>query len=137
MPGGSGGTLDSPFTITRNPTNSPETRDLEQAVHDAVEKDGKTVTCDVHLEYSDHSDDQKVSVPKYIQLEAHDQRGETIVDTTLDNPAHPLGNELVRAEVCRQPEPASEPRTAGPVPGWVRCGAGEERRSCRAGSHGR
>jgi hypothetical protein len=119
MPGGSGGTLDSPFTITRNPRNSPEARDLEQAVHDAAEKEGRD------------------SVPKYIPLEAHDQEGKTIVDTPLDNPAHPLGNELVRAEVCRQLEPASEPRTAGLVPGRVRCGAGEERRSCRAGSHGR
>jgi hypothetical protein len=60
-------------------------RDFEQAIHDAVKKDGKIVTYNVYLEYSD---DQKDSVPKYIQLEAYDQKGKTIVDTTLDNPAH-------------------------------------------------
>ncbi|PJE98150.1 hypothetical protein CUT44_08870 [Streptomyces carminius] len=85
MLGGSGDTLDNLFTITQNPTNSPEMRDFEQAIHNAVEKDGKIVTYNVYLEYSD---DQKDSVPKYIQLEAYDQHGKTIVDTTLDNPAH-------------------------------------------------
>ncbi|SFL68263.1 RHS repeat-associated core domain-containing protein [Streptomyces pini] len=85
MLGGSGDTLDNLFTITQNPTNSPEMRDLEQAIYDAVKKDGKIVTYNVYLEYSD---DQKDSVPKYIQLEAYDQKGKTIVDTSLENPAH-------------------------------------------------
>ena len=85
MLGGSGDILDNLFTITQNPTNSPEMWGFEQAIRDAVKKGGKIVTCNVYLEYTD---DQKDSVPKYIQLEAYDQHGKTIVDTTLENPAH-------------------------------------------------
>ncbi|MET9622719.1 DUF6531 domain-containing protein [Streptomyces sp. NPDC006464] len=84
MLGGSGDTLDNLFTITQNPTNSPDMRDWEQDIYNAVKKEG-VVTYSVFLEYSD---DQKDSVPKYIQLEAYDRKGNVVVDTMLDNPAH-------------------------------------------------
>ncbi|MFD3565934.1 RHS repeat-associated core domain-containing protein [Streptomyces sp. NPDC058667] len=83
MLGGSGDTLDNLFTITQNPTNSPEMRDWEQAIYNSVKEHGHA-TYNVYLEYSD---DKKDSVPKYIQLEAHDRQGNVIVDTMLDNPA--------------------------------------------------
>ncbi|MFJ9703439.1 RHS repeat-associated core domain-containing protein [Streptomyces fradiae] len=85
MLGGSGDTLDNLFTITQNPTNSPDMRDWEQAIYNAVKDRNKIVTYNVFLEYSD---DKADSVPKTIQLEAFDQHGKTIVDTILDNPAH-------------------------------------------------
>ncbi|MER8002751.1 DUF6531 domain-containing protein [Streptomyces sp. NPDC095613] len=83
MLGGSGDTLDNLFTITQNPTNSPEMRDWEQDIYNEARRG--VVTYNVYLEYSD---DQKDSVPKYIQLEAFDRHGNVIVDTVLDNPAH-------------------------------------------------
>ncbi|MHC3815411.1 MULTISPECIES: RHS repeat-associated core domain-containing protein [unclassified Streptomyces] len=82
--GGSGDTLDNLFTITQNPTNTPDMRGYEDVVYQAVKKDG-VATYNVYLEYSD---DQKDSVPKYIQLEAFDKKGNLIVDKFLDNPAH-------------------------------------------------
>ncbi|WP_262386960.1 RHS repeat-associated core domain-containing protein [Streptomyces sp. TRM49041] len=85
MLGGSGDTLDNLFTIIQNPTNSPEMRDFEQAIYNAVQKDGKIVTYNVYLEYTD---DKRDSVPVSVQLEAADQHGKSIVDTILDNPAH-------------------------------------------------
>ncbi|WP_318036715.1 DNA/RNA non-specific endonuclease [Streptomyces chengmaiensis] len=85
MLGGSGDTLDNLFTITQRPTNSPEMRDWEQALYNAVHDDHKIVTYSVYLEYTD---DAKDSVPKYIQLEAFDQHGNTLVGEMLDNPAH-------------------------------------------------
>ncbi|MGA5873955.1 RHS repeat-associated core domain-containing protein [Streptomyces cinereoruber] len=86
MLGGSGDTLDNLFTITQNPTNSPVMRDLEQAIYDEVKSPtGGVVTYNVYLEYTD---DRKDSVPKYIQLEALDKKGNVIVDEYLTNPAH-------------------------------------------------
>ncbi|MFI6415366.1 RHS repeat-associated core domain-containing protein [Streptomyces sp. NPDC050585] len=85
MLGGSGDILENLFTITQNPTNSPDMRDWEQAIYDAVKYKNKIVTYNVYLEYSDDLAD---SVPMSIQLEAFDQHGKTIVDTILDNPAH-------------------------------------------------
>ncbi|MGP4002869.1 RHS repeat-associated core domain-containing protein [Streptomyces sp. 8N706] len=85
MLGGSGDTLDNLFAITQNPTNSPRMRDFEQAVYDAVNDRGEIVTYNVYLEYTD---DKKDSVPVSIQLEASDRRGNTLVDTILENPAH-------------------------------------------------
>ncbi|MEU6882888.1 DNA/RNA non-specific endonuclease [Streptomyces sp. NPDC046712] len=82
--GGSGDTLDNLFTITQNPTNSPEMRDWERDTYNAVKKEG-AVTYSVYLEYTD---DKKDSIPKYIQLEAYDRKGNVVVDTMLDNPAH-------------------------------------------------
>jgi RHS repeat-associated protein len=86
MLGGSGDTLDNLFTITQNPTNSPDMRDWEQTIYNEVSSPtGGPVTYNVFLEYTD---DQKDSVPKYIQLEAFDKNGKLIVDTILENPAH-------------------------------------------------
>ncbi len=85
MLGGSGDTLDNLFTITQNPTNTPEMRDWEQSIHDAVKDKNKIVTYNVYLEYSDDLAD---SVPKTIQLEASDQHGNMLVEKILDNPAH-------------------------------------------------
>jgi chloramphenicol 3-O-phosphotransferase len=84
MLGGSGDTLDNLFTITQNPINSPEMRDHEQAIYNAVKDNGEVVTYNVYLEYSDDLPD---SVPKYIQLEAHGTKG-FVLDQPLDNPAH-------------------------------------------------
>ncbi|MFJ3786848.1 DNA/RNA non-specific endonuclease [Streptomyces sp. NPDC090093] len=86
MLGGSGDTLDNLFTITQNPTNSPVMRDLEQAIYNEVKSPtGGVVTYNVYLEYTD---DRKDSIPKYIQLEALDKKGNIIVDEYLTNPAH-------------------------------------------------
>nr|WP_229851382.1 DNA/RNA non-specific endonuclease [Streptomyces roseolus] len=86
MLGGSGDTLDNLFTITQNPTNSPVMRDFEQAIYDEVNSPtGGVVTYNVYLEYTD---DRKDSMPKYIQLEALDKKGNIIVDEYLTNPAH-------------------------------------------------
>ncbi|MEU8765019.1 RHS repeat-associated core domain-containing protein [Streptomyces sp. NPDC048659] len=82
--GGSGDTLDNLFTITQNPTNSPDMRHWEDQVYRAVAA-GKIVTYNVYLDYTDDLPD---SVPKYIQLEAHDQHGNLIFDQPLTNPAH-------------------------------------------------
>ncbi|MFJ2113097.1 RHS repeat-associated core domain-containing protein [Streptomyces sp. NPDC087850] len=83
MLGGSGDTLDNLFTITQTPTNSPDMRDWEKRIYDAV-ADGEIVTYNVYLEYTD---DLKDSVPKYIQLEASSNRN-LDVDVPLTNPAH-------------------------------------------------
>ncbi|MEU6774795.1 RHS repeat-associated core domain-containing protein [Streptomyces sp. NPDC046759] len=83
MLGGSGDHPDNLFAITQNPTNSPEMRDWEQDMYDAVRK-GEVVHYNVYLEYTD---DLKDSVPKYIQLEAHGHRGFSL-DVSLKNPAH-------------------------------------------------
>jgi RHS repeat-associated protein len=84
MLGGSGDTLDNLFTITQNPTNSPDMRDHEQDIYNAVKDNGEVITYNVYLEYSDDLPD---SVPKYIQLEAHGTKGFAL-DQLLDNPAH-------------------------------------------------
>ncbi|MDQ0946052.1 RHS repeat-associated protein [Streptomyces sp. V1I1] len=83
MLGGSGDTLDNLFTITQNPTNSPDMRDWEQDIYNAV-ADGEIITYNVYLEYTD---DEKDSVPKYIQLEATGNRGFSL-DVPMTNPAH-------------------------------------------------
>ncbi|MFB8273523.1 DNA/RNA non-specific endonuclease [Streptomyces sp. NPDC055955] len=83
MLGGSGDTLDNLFTITQNPTNSPDMRDWEQDIYDAAKK-GEVIEYNVYLEYTD---DEKDSVPKSIQLEAYGNRGFSL-DVMLDNPAH-------------------------------------------------
>ncbi|MET9498438.1 RHS repeat-associated core domain-containing protein, partial [Streptomyces sp. NPDC006552] len=82
MLGGSGDTLDNLFTITQNPTNSPDMRDWEQDIYDAAHK-GEVIHYNVYLEYTDNLKD---SVPKYIQLEATGDRGFTL-DVPLRNPA--------------------------------------------------
>ncbi|WP_031479179.1 RHS repeat-associated core domain-containing protein [Streptomyces bicolor] len=83
MLGGSGDIPENLFAITQNPTNSPEMRDWEQDIYDAVSK-GEVINYNVYLEYTD---DLKDSVPKYIQLEAEGNRGFKL-DVPLTNPAH-------------------------------------------------
>ncbi|MFE2595649.1 RHS repeat-associated core domain-containing protein [Streptomyces sp. NPDC059396] len=92
MLGGSGDTLDNLFTITQNPTNSPDMRDLEQSIYNAVSVDGETVTYNVYLEYTD---DNKDSVPKWIQMEAYGD-GDFSLDILLENPEHAAQQERRR-----------------------------------------
>ncbi|NEB07243.1 RHS repeat protein, partial [Streptomyces sp. SID13726] len=66
--GGSGDILDNLFTITQDRTNSPDMRDDEQRVYNAVLGDsannvpGQTVQYSVYLDYPDNRAD---SVPKW------------------------------------------------------------------------
>ncbi len=97
MLGGSGDIEDNLFTITQNPTNSPEMRDFEQAVYDAVHggehRPGEIAHYNVYLEYGN---DDRTSPPKYIQLEAYghrtDAHGRPIfsMEAYFTNPAHDL-----------------------------------------------
>ncbi|WP_037861778.1 DUF6531 domain-containing protein, partial [Streptomyces sp. NRRL S-241] len=90
MLGGSGDTLDNLFTITQDPTNSPDMRDDEQRVYNAVLGDsannvpGQTVQYSVYLDYPDNRAD---SVPKWIQLEANGKDGFHMGTSRL-NPDH-------------------------------------------------
>ncbi|UQA92762.1 RHS repeat-associated core domain-containing protein [Streptomyces halobius] len=85
MLGGSGDTLDNLATITQNPTNSPHMRDDEQDIYDAVAPDdGEIVQYSVYLEYTD---DNKHSVPKWIQMEADGNKGFKL-EANLKNPDH-------------------------------------------------
>ncbi|MFE4336756.1 RHS repeat-associated core domain-containing protein [Streptomyces sp. NPDC056831] len=90
MLGGSGDTLDNLFTITQDPTNSPDVRDDEQAIYNAVHGDpaqnirGQTVQYSVYLDYPDNRAD---SVPKWIQLEANGKDGFHLGTSRL-NPGH-------------------------------------------------
>ncbi|MBT2492424.1 DNA/RNA non-specific endonuclease [Streptomyces sp. ISL-96] len=85
MLGGSGDTLDNLATLTQNPTNSPDMRDLEQSIYNAVSPDdGEIVQYSVYLEYTD---DNKDSVPKWIQMEADGNKGFKL-EEALENPDH-------------------------------------------------
>lgn len=89
MLGGSGDTLANLFCATQNPTNSPDMRDDEQRIYDAVlgnpatNDPGQTVQYSVYLDYPDTRAD---SVPKWIRWEAHGQNGFQL-GTSLQNPA--------------------------------------------------
>ncbi|MFC5253512.1 RHS repeat-associated core domain-containing protein [Streptomyces nigrescens] len=80
--GGTGDDLDNLFTISQNPTNTPEMTHYEDLVYHAAKKG--PVQYNVYLEYA--NDDAKI--PKYIQMEAYDHRGKLLFDVPLDNPAH-------------------------------------------------
>ncbi|MGW1281968.1 RHS repeat-associated core domain-containing protein [Streptomyces tsukubensis] len=88
--GGSGDHPNNLFTISQNPTNTPEMSMFEQEVYDAVDR-GEIVTYNVYLEYVNDDPD---SPPKYIQLEASGHRrdadGNLLFDIEdfLTNPAH-------------------------------------------------
>ncbi|MFF5767786.1 RHS repeat-associated core domain-containing protein [Streptomyces tanashiensis] len=88
--GGSGDHEDNLFTISQNPTNTPEMSMFEQRVYDAV-YDHDVVQYSVYLEYADDDPD---SPPKTIQVEAFgtkkDRNGDLLFDegTFFDNPAH-------------------------------------------------
>nr|WP_248782930.1 RHS repeat-associated core domain-containing protein [Streptomyces exfoliatus] len=88
--GGSGDHDDNLFTISQNPTNTPEMSMFEQRVYDAV-AGNDVVQYSVYLEYVNDDPD---SPPKTIQLEAFgakkDRDGNLLFDegTILNNPAH-------------------------------------------------
>ncbi|MFG3480115.1 RHS repeat-associated core domain-containing protein [Streptomyces sp. NPDC047980] len=90
MLGGTGDHLDNLFTITQDPTNSPDMRDLEQSIYNAVAGDpgkgiaGQTVQYSVYLDYTD---DRPDSVPQRIFMQADGSNGFSM-DTHLDNPDH-------------------------------------------------
>ncbi|QIY53496.1 RHS repeat protein [Streptomyces sp. RPA4-5] len=80
--GGTGDDLDNLFTISQNPTNTPEMTHYENLVYHAAKKG--PVQYNVYLEYADDN----AKIPKYIQMEAFNHRGELLFDAPLDNPAH-------------------------------------------------
>ncbi|MFB6630299.1 RHS repeat-associated core domain-containing protein [Streptomyces sp. NPDC056362] len=88
--GGSGDIDDNLFTISQNPTNTPQMSMFEQSVYDAV-YDHDVVQYSVYLEYADDDPD---SPPKTIQVEAFgtkkDRNGDLLFDegTIFNNPAH-------------------------------------------------
>ncbi|MEU1800421.1 RHS repeat-associated core domain-containing protein [Streptomyces sp. NPDC019937] len=88
--GGSGDTLDNLFTITQNPTNTPDMSKVEDAIYRAVAGDpargipGQIVQYSVYLEYTD---DKKDSVPKWITMEA-DGDGGFHIRADFENPDH-------------------------------------------------
>lgn len=90
MLGGSGDTLDNLFTITQDPTNTPDMRDDEQSIYNSVLGDqangvaGQTVQYNVYLDYPDNRTD---SVPKWIQIEANGKDGFQM-GTSRINPDH-------------------------------------------------
>lgn len=90
MLGGTGKHLDNLFCITQDPTNSPDMRDLEQSIYNAVKGNpaagvqGEIVQYSVYLEYTD---DRKDSVPKWITMEA-DGSDSFRLRADLENPDH-------------------------------------------------
>jgi hypothetical protein len=81
MLGGSGDIEDNLFTITHNPTNTPQMRDFEQAVYNAA-KAGEIVDYNVYLDYANDAS----KVPNLIQLDARGSGGLDI-GTILKNSA--------------------------------------------------
>ncbi|MFI1838382.1 RHS repeat-associated core domain-containing protein [Streptomyces olivaceoviridis] len=84
--GGSGDHPDNLFTITQRPTNSPEMRDLELQIRDAVrgssDRPGEIVQYSVYLEYADN---EATSVPSHVYMEADGSRGFRL-DRNFPNP---------------------------------------------------
>ncbi|MFI1794980.1 DNA/RNA non-specific endonuclease [Streptomyces olivaceoviridis] len=84
--GGSGDHPDNLFTITQRPTSSPEMRDLELQIRDAVrgssDRPGEIVQYSVYLEYADN---EATSVPSHVYMEADGSRGFRL-DRNFPNP---------------------------------------------------